>query len=255
LSGILLAVLAVTGIILLIERFVLRPRRVAVGPATTAPEPLVVTYARTLFPVLLAVLLFRSFLFEPFRIPSASMMPGLVDGDFILVDKFRYGLRLPLINTKLLSTWEPQRGDVIVFRSTSGPPINLIKRLVGLPGDHVIVRDNRVTINGTPVPLIPDGRYADGYGFTGAELHRERFGPTDHVIMLAPQGLAVDFDAVVPAGHYFFMGDNRNDSEDSRFAQVGFVPEDHLVGHAIRIWMNWRIPGWPRVGRIGTPIQ
>jgi signal peptidase I len=256
-SAILLAVFAAAGAVLLVDRFILKPRRAAPGPAAVAvaPEPLVVTYARTLFPVLLAVLLFRSFVFEPFRIPSASMMPGLVDGDFILVDKFRYGLRLPLINKKVLSTWAPQRGDVVVFRSTSGPPINLIKRLVGLPGDHVVVQDNRVTINGLPAPLAPAGRYTDGYGFTGAQLQREKLGGGDHVIMLAPQGLAVDFDAVVPAGHYFFMGDNRNDSEDSRFGQVGFVPEDHLVGHAIRIWMNWRISDWPRLGRIGTRIR
>jgi signal peptidase I len=253
--GMLLSALAVAGVVLLIDLFVLRPRRKAAGPAAAATEPVVVAYARSLFPVLLAVVLFRSFLFEPFRIPSASMMPGLVDGDFILVDKFRYGLRLPLTNTKVLSTWEPQRGDVIVFRSTSGPPINLIKRLVGLPGDHVVVHDNRVTINGTRVPLVPAGRYEDGYGFTGAELQRERLGVADHEIMLAPQGIAVDFDAVVPPGHYFFMGDNRNDSADSRFAQVGFVPADHLVGRAIRIWMNWRIPGWPHLARIGTRIQ
>jgi signal peptidase I len=256
-SAILLAAFAAAGVVLLVDRFVLKPRRAAPGPAAVpvASEPLVVVYARTLFPVLLAVLLFRSFVFEPFRIPSASMMPGLVDGDFILVDKFRYGLRLPLINKKVLSTWEPQRGDVVVFRSTSGPPINLIKRLVGLPGDHVVVQDNRVTINGVPALLAPAGQYTDGYGFTGAQLQRERLGAADHVIMLAPQGLAVDFDAVVPAGHYFFMGDNRNDSEDSRFSQVGFVPEDHLVGHAIRIWMNWRISDWPRLGRIGTRIR
>jgi signal peptidase I len=253
--SLLLAALAIAGVILLIDVFILKPRRSTAGAAAAPHEPVAVAYARSLFPVLLAVMLFRSFLFEPFHIPSASMMPGLVDGDFILVDKFRYGLRLPLTNTKVLSTWEPQRGDVVVFRSTSGPPINLIKRLVGLPGDHVVVRDNHVTINGTPAPLTADGRYADGYGFTGAQLQRERLGQADHEIMLAPQGLAVDFDAIVPAGHYFFMGDNRNDSEDSRFEQVGFVPEDHLVGHAVRIWMNWRIPGWPRLGRIGTRIQ
>jgi len=253
--GILLAALVVAGAILLMDVLILKSRRTAAGPTAATSDPLVVAYARSLFPVLLGVLLFRSFLFEPFHIPSASMMPGLVDGDFILVDKFSYGLRLPLTNTKLLSTWGPQRGDVIVFRSTSGPPINLIKRLVGLPGDHVVVRDNRVTINGTPIPLAPDGQYAEGYGFTGAPLQREKLGSADHVIMLAPQGTAVDFDAVVPPGHYFFMGDNRNDSEDSRFAQVGFVPDDHLVGHAIRIWMNWQIPGWPRPGRIGMRIR
>jgi signal peptidase I len=199
--------------------------------------------------------LFRSFLFEPFRIPSASMMPGLVDGDFILVNKFNYGLRLPLLHTKILSTWSPQRGDVIVFRSTSGPPINLIKRLVGLPGDHIVVRDNHVSINGVAVPLAPDGPYTGGYGFSGAALEKETFGSSEHLIMLAQNRYAADFDGRVPSGHYFFMCDNRNDSEDSRFEQVGFVPDDHLVGHAIRIWMNWKIPGWPRLGRIGTPIR
>jgi signal peptidase I len=253
-SAILLAVLAVAGVILLADIFVLKPRRAAAKTGVAPLEPVLVSFARSAFPVLLIVLLFRSFLFEPFRIPSASMMPGLVDGDFILVNKFTYGLRLPVVNTKILSTSAPQRGDVIVFRSTSGPPINLIKRLVGLPGDHIVVQDNQVSINGTPVALAPDGQYSGGYGFSGAELEKETFGHTDHVIMLAQSRFAADFEGVVPAGHYFFMGDNRNDSEDSRFQQVGFVPEDHLVGHAIRIWMNWRIPGWPQLGRIGTPI-
>ncbi|MBS0416267.1 MAG: signal peptidase I [Proteobacteria bacterium] len=250
LTAIMLIVCVVSGVLLLLDAYVLKRRR-----SDGRPEPYLVDLARTLFPVLLIVLVFRSFLFEPFRIPSASMMPGLVDGDFILVNKFNYGLRLPLLNTKILPTWSPQRGDVIVFRSTSGPPINLIKRLVGLPGDHIVVRDNHVTINGVPAALAPDGQYTDGYGFSGAELAKESFGNRQHVIMLAQNRYAADFDGVVPAGHYFFMGDNRNDSEDSRFAQVGFVPDDHLVGHAIRIWMNWKIPGWPRLGRIGTPIR
>ncbi len=262
LTGILLLALGVVALILLVDQFVLKPRRLATSGAATAPlpaseltAPLVVAYARSFFPVLLLVIVFRAFVFEPFHIPSASMMPGLVDGDFILVSKFRYGLRLPLLNTKILPTWEPQRGDVVVFRSTSGPHINLIKRLVGLPGDHVVVHDNQVQINGHSVPQSPDGVYAGGYGFSGAELLREKLGEADHDILLAPQGMAVDFDAVVPPGHYFFMGDNRNDSEDSRFEQVGFVPEDHLIGRAVRIWMNWRLPGWPELGRIGTRIQ
>jgi signal peptidase I len=252
-SAILLALLVAACVILLVDLLVLKPKRRATD--TAKPIPVVVEYARAMAPVLVIVLLLRSFLFEPFRIPSASMMPGLVDGDFILVNKFSYGLRLPVINTKVWSTWEPQRGDVVVFRSTSGPPINLIKRLVGLPGDHIVVSDNRLTINGVQVPLQPDGQYAGGYGFTGAELDREQLGQADHLIMLAHERMAADFDGVVPAGHYFFMGDNRNDSEDSRFAPVGFVPEDHLIGHAVRIWMNWRIPGWPHLGRIGTPIR
>jgi signal peptidase I len=254
-SAILLGILGACGVIVLVDRFVLEPRRPAVPPGTRRPENSVVSFARAAFPVLLIVLLFRSFLFEPFRIPSASMMPLLEDGDFILVNKFNYGLRLPVLNTKILATGAPRRGDVIVFHSTSGPPINLIKRLVGLPGDHIVVRNNQLFINGAAVALAPDGEYSGGFGFTGAPLAKETFGTTDHVIMLAQNRYASDFDGVVPAGHYFFMGDNRNDSEDSRFAEVGFVPEDHLVGHAIRIWMNWRIPGWPHLGRIGTPIR
>jgi signal peptidase I len=253
--AILIGTLAFAGIILIVDSFMLKQRRATSQTAGAPPEPAVVSLARTAFPVLLIVVLVRSFLFEPFRIPSASMMPGLVDGDFILVDKFTYGLRLPVLNTKIVSTWGPQRGDIIVFRSTSGPPMNLIKRLVGLPGDHIVVRDNQVSINGRPAALAPDGEYTGGYGFSGAALAKETFGHADHVIMLAPNRFAADFDGVVPIGHYFFMGDNRNDSEDSRFAEVGFVPDDHLVGHAVRIWMNWQIPGWPRLGRIGTPIR
>jgi len=242
-EAILLAIVAVCGAILLVERLLLK-RPTSVG-----------SFARSAFPVLLIVLAFRSFLFEPFRIPSASMMPGLEEGDFILVNKFNYGLRLPVINTRIVATGAPRRGDVVVFRSTSGPPINLIKRLVGLPGDHITVRDNHISINGKPVALAPDGQYTGGFGFTGAPLEKETFGTADHLIMLAPNRYAADFDGTVPAGHYFFMGDNRNDSEDSRFARVGFVPEDHLIGHAIRIWMNWKIPGWPQLGRVGAAIR
>src|SRR6185437_8135456 len=124
-----------------------------------------VAQARSLFPVLLAVLLFRSFVYEPFRIPSESMLPGLIDGDFILVSKFSYGLRLPLTATLVLPTGEPQRGDVIVFRSPSEPDVNLIKRLIGLPGDHVVVRNNRVRVNGVLLPLRPDGVFTGGFGF------------------------------------------------------------------------------------------
>jgi signal peptidase I len=276
LSALILLVAAVAGAILLFDWLVLRRRRAAApvpatmpaptaaqaqgaSPATPAPavpqESIIVSYARSLFPVLLIVLVFRSFMFEPFKIPSASMMPGLQDGDFILVNKFSYGLRLPVINTKVLSIGEPERGDVVVFRSPGEPGKNLIKRLVGLPGDHVRVMDNRLFINGTEVRQAPDGLFQGGFGFAGSPLEREQFGDAEHVIMLAPQRYAADFAGVVPAGHYFFMGDNRNDSEDSRFPIVGFVPENLIVGHAIRIWMNWRIPQWPEWGRIGTRIR
>ena len=253
-SGLLLALLFATGTVVLLDFSLLKGRRAARAGAAVAEEPAAVSYARSLFPVLLMVLLFRSFLFEPFRIPSASMMPGLVPGDFILVDKFSYGLRLPPLNGKLLSIGEPHRGDVVVFRSPS-EPITLIKRLVGLPGDHVVVRDNRVMVNGVTIQLEPDGIYAEGYGFSGAPLKREWFGKMGHVIMLADSRISVDFDGVVPDKHYFFMGDNRNDSEDSRFSKVGFVPENLLIGRAVRIWMNWKIPAWPRLTRIGKRIE
>ncbi len=137
--------------------------------------PPLVSYSRSLFPVILIVLAVRSFVFEPFRIPSASMMPGLMDGDFIFVDKFSYGLRLPLLHLKMVPIGDPQRGDVIVFRSRSHPSIHLIKRLIGLPGDHVVVHGNRVSINGKLVPLRPDGTFSGGFGFAGAELAVEKF--------------------------------------------------------------------------------
>ena len=126
---------------------------------------------------------------------------------------------------------------------------------MGIPGDHIVVRDNHLTINGTEVQQTPDGIFLGGFGFAGSALELERFGDAEHVIMLAQQRYAADFEGVVPAGHYFFMGDNRNDSEDSRFPKVGFVPENMIIGHAIRIWMNWRIPQWPEWNRIGNPIR
>jgi signal peptidase I len=255
LAGIFTLLLVATGVILLADWAFFKRRRPRGAGGMIVREPLLVQYARSFFPVILIVLLVRAFVFEPFRIPSASMMPGLVAGDFILVSKFSYGLRLPVTNTKIVPTGEPQRGDVIVFRLPSDPSVNFIKRLVGLPGDHVVVRDNRLTVNGTAIPIKPDGAYAGDHGFTGAALELERFGAAQHVIMLAPDREATDFDAVVPEGHYFFMGDNRNDSEDSRFPIVGFVPERNLVGHAVRIWMNWQVPGWPDWRRIGMKIR
>lgn len=254
-TAILAAAVALLGAIALLDVVLLKPRRPVGADGATARTPWLVIQARSLFPVLLLVLLFRSFVYEPFRIPSESMLPGLIDGDFILVSKFSYGLRLPLTETMVLPTGEPQRGDVIVFRSPSEPDVNLIKRLIGLPGDHVVVRDNRLLVNGVLMPLRPDGIFAGGFGFNGSPLMTERFGTSEHELLLAGQRFATDFDGVVPAGHYFFMGDNRNDSEDSRFADVGFVPRANLIGHAMRIWMSWQIPGWPKWGRIGRRIQ
>jgi signal peptidase I len=224
------------------------------APGAPVAEPLIVQYAKSFFPVILIVLLIRSFFFEPFRIPSESMMPGLIDGDFIFVSKFAYGLRLPIINTKLLTTGQPRRGDVIVFRLPAKPSVHYIKRLIGLPGDHVAVRNNRVYVNDSPLALKPDGNFA-GSAFAGSELELETIGGRQHVIMLAADLPSTDYDAVVPAGQYFFLGDNRNDSEDSRFGMVGFVPEQNLVGHAVRIWLNWDFPHLPDWRRVGMKIS
>jgi signal peptidase I len=254
LSAVLVLALAVTGMILVTELVYFGRKRVARAGDAVIGEPKLTAYARSFFPVILIVLVVRSFLFEPFRIPSASMMPSLVDGDFIFVSKFAYGLRLPVINTKVLSIGEPRRGDVVVFRLPLDPSVHYIKRLIGLPGDHVIVRNNHLTINGSPIPLEPGGIYSGGYGFSGSELGIEQLGH-DHRVMFATNRFSTDYDAIVPAAHYFFMGDNRNDSEDSRFPQVGFVPAENLVGRAVRIWLNWQLPGWPHWNRIGLPIS
>jgi len=252
-SAALTLLVALAGLIWLIDKTFRGARRQRAAGVTLV-EPQIVQYARSLFPVILFVLIIRSFVIEPFRIPSESMMPGLVDGDFIVVNKFAYGLRLPVINSKVLSTGRPQRGDVIVFRLPRDPSINYIKRLVGLPGDHVTVRNNQVFVNGSPLAQIPDGTYS-GSRFPGSDLKLEQMGEREHLIMLAMNLPITDYEATVPAGEYFFMGDNRNDSEDSRFLRVGFVPEANLVGRADRIWLNWDFPGWPNFRRIGMKIS
>jgi signal peptidase I len=250
----LLLVAAAAVALVTVDGLFLKKRRAASGGAATDAFPWLVSQARALLPVILIVLLIRSFVFEPFRIPSASMMPGLVDGDFIYVSKFSYGLRLPVLNTKILAIGEPRRGDVIVFRLPSNPSVHYIKRLIGLPGDRVVVRQNQLYVNDISVPLKPSGTYSGGYGFTGAELGVERLDAGDHVVMFDQNRYATDFESVVPAGHYFFMGDNRNDSKDSRFGEVGFVPERNIVGQAKRIWLNLRWFEWPRWDRIGAKI-
>jgi signal peptidase I len=255
LSLLLLIALLIAGLIWIADRLFFKAKRSERARDQSVVQPKIVEFARSFFPVILIVLLVRSFVFEPFRIPSASMMPGLVDGDFIFVDKFSYGLRLPVLNTKVVSVDEPKRGDVVVFRLPSSPSTNYIKRLVGLPGDHVVVHDNRVFINGMLIPLDAAGTYSGANGFTGAALGTERFGGTEHKVMFATGRTATDFEATVPEGMYFFMGDNRNDSQDSRFSEVGFVPERNLVGRANRIWMNWQLPGWPDRHRIGMKIK
>ncbi len=254
-SLILVLATALTGIIWLVDRRFLRPRRMAdLGPGQELHEPVVVEYARSFFPVLLVVLLIRSFLYEPFRIPSSSMMPTLLVGDFIFVNKFNYGLRLPVINKKIIDVGEPQRGDVVVFRLPSDPSINYIKRLVGLPGDTIKYVNSRLFINGELVDRHAQGRYT-GEGQLGALMYNETLGEVEHEILLMPDRRSLEGTFMVPEGHYFMMGDNRDNSRDSRYQGVGIIPDQNVVGKAVRVWMNWGFPKAPRWGRIGSPIR
>lgn len=230
-------------------------------------EPVLVEYARSFFPVILIVLLLRSFLVEPFRIPSGSMMPTLLVGDFILVNKFAYGLRWPVLNSKFLDLGAPQRGDVAVFRFPLDPGTDYIKRIVGVPGDEIAYRNKTLYVNGQAVPQTPDGIYTGvgaGAGMTGARIADEKLGEVEHRILTHPRApdLApgcyelLKGPVKVPAGTYFAMGDNRDNSNDSRC--WGLVPEANLVGKAFAIWMNWdgQREGFPiDWSRLGTLIK
>jgi signal peptidase I len=258
-SFILVLATLLTGLIWGMDALLLKRSRLQAAAAQgVAPqnvrEPVLVEYARSFFPVILIVLVIRSFLFEPFRIPSDSMMPTLLDGDFIFVNKYAYGLRLPVLNTRIVEIGEPARGDVIVFRLPADPSTNYIKRLVGLPGDHITVRDRQLYVNGQAMPVQPTGVY-QGHRHTGARIGVEDLDGVPHEVLFIPERYSRDYDAVVPAGHYFFMGDNRDNSRDSRFPEVGFVPEGNLVGKAVRIWLNWDLPSAPIWSRIGDPIR
>src|SRR5690606_18790778 len=235
----------VTGLIWAFDALLFaRRRNEASGRGARATEPLIVEYAKSFFPILLLVLLIRSFLFEPFRIPSGSMMPTLLEGDFIFVNKFAYGLRLPVLNTEIVPLGSPERGDVVVFKLPSDPNVNYIKRVVGLPGDVVVYSPStqQLPINGEPLPLEVKGAYE---GEPGVQLAREKLGEREHDVLLTPRRPSEGGTYVVPEGHYFVMGDNRDNSKDSRYEGVEFIPEDRLVGKAVRIWMNWR---WPSEG-------
>jgi signal peptidase I len=253
---ILVVATAASGLIWAFDALVLRRLRVAASRGQGAPEPVIVEYAKSFFPILLLVLVLRSFLFEPFRIPSGSMMPTLLEGDFIFVNKFAYGLRLPVVNTKVVEIGEPARGDVVVFQLPSDPSTNYIKRIVGLPGDIVTYDpgSKELAINGEAVKREIVGPYDDD---SSLQLVREHLGTKDHLLLLTRGRLSAGGTYVVPEGSYFVMGDNRDNSRDSRFVGVEFIPEYRLIGKAVLIWMNWRWPseGGPLWGRIGDRIQ
>lgn len=254
LALLLVVLTAVSGVVVAFNRFYYMSRAKDVGSASIDT---VIEYSRSFFPVLLFVLVIRSFVFEPFRIPSGSMMPTLVQGDFIFVKKFSYGLRLPVIEKKVIETGEPARGDVVVFRLPSNPKINYIKRVVGLPGDAIAYKDSRLTINGELMEVSED---VDASMIDAANIYTEVLGERTHSIRHRTSIDNTQNSRVqvyeVPAGHYFMMGDNRDNSQDSRF--IGTIPEQFLVGEAVRIWMHVDFSDgleWPDWGRIGTKIQ
>ena len=247
LALILTALTLITGIVVALDKFYWKTGNVE--EQGTGPRATLIEYSRSFFPVLLFVLVIRSFVFEPFRIPSGSMMPTLLEGDFIFVKKYAYGLRLPVTETKFIETGDPRRGDVIVFRLPSDPSINYIKRVVGLPGDTIVYERQRLTINGEVIDLKP-GESASAR----APVFVENLDGRVHDILVTnPEFSTRDGIYRVPDGHYFVMGDNRDRSKDSRF--IGAIPEKYLVGEAVRIWMHfvpWNMPDW---GRIGAKIQ
>lgn len=250
---IMFVLLVVTGAVWSLDKFVLSGKR-----ATGVAEPWWVEYAKSFFPVILLVFCIRSFLVEPFKIPSGSMIPTLQVGDFILVNKFTYGVRLPIISQKIIPLNDPQRGDVMVFHYPENPSVDYIKRVVGVPGDTIEYRNKKLTINGVEQQQSADGDYnyvESGLNFVHTERRVETLGEHAHSLLINPDMPNVHLGAIsefkgrencrydeqkvlctVPPGHYFMMGDNRDNSRDSRY--WGFVPDNQIVGRAFFIWMN-----------------
>ena len=249
---ILFVLLVVTGVVALADRLYFGKRR---QPGER--EPWWIEYPKSFFPVILIVFLLRSFVVEPFRIPSGSMNPTLQDGDFILVNKFIYGIRVPILNKEIVEVRTPQRGDVMVFRYPEDPSVDYIKRVVGLPGDTVSYLNKRLRINGNELPVRPDGEYLQSRA-TYARQFIERMDGHEHMILTVddvPASVSLvkrfpfrnnctynseGFICTVPPGHYFMMGDNRDNSLDSRV--WGFVPDENIVGKAFFIWFNFSEP-------------
>ncbi|WP_343548311.1 signal peptidase I [Ralstonia sp.] len=217
-------------------------------------QPWWLEYTASFFPVIAAVFLLRSFVIEPFKIPSGSMIPTLQIGDFILVNKYTYGIRLPIVNKKIVELNQPQRGDVMVFRYPKDESMDYIKRVIGVPGDVVKYDNKRLTVNGQPATYAPQSDYLDGERLTYSKQYQETLGNVSHNILNDADRPAyvsgpddfpfrenctynqTGFTCKVPAGHYFMMGDNRDNSADSRY--WGFVPDKNIVGKAFFIWMN-----------------
>ena len=247
---ILFCLLLASGAIWMADVFIFSKRR-----AAQAKDPWWVEYGASFFPVILLVFVLRSFLVEPFKIPSGSMIPTLEVGDFILVNKFAYGIRLPVINKKIIDIGEPQRGDVMVFRYPEDPSLDYIKRVIGVPGDKVAYQNKRLSINGQPVETTRIADYLHPERLYYSKQFVEKADGVEHRVLNDADAPGFIVDAAqfeyrnnclynnagvictVPPGHYFMMGDNRDNSRDSRF--WGFVPEQNIVGKAFFVWFNF----------------
>ncbi len=244
--------LVISGLLALCDILFFAKKRKA---AHIKKMPVIIDYARSFFPVLLLVFCIRSFLYEPFRVPTGSLKPTIAIGDFLLVNKFAYGIRLPVIHTKLFQVGEPQHGDIFLFRSPPDPSIDYVKRVIGVPGDRIRYTHKVLYVNGKKMPQkwLLDTIDEDGNGnFLSVQEKEENFFGVNHLIYQNKEKADDDMqEIIVPPGMYFAMGDNRDGSTDSR--AWGFVPEANIVGKAVRIWMSWdgdhyRIR-WDRLGK------
>ena len=282
---ILFVLMVITGVIWCVDRFVLaRQRRVAADSALAAldardarltaqgvkpdntnraaieaailRQPTWVEYSGSFFPVIALVFVLRSFLYEPFKIPSSSMVPTLLIGDLILVNKYTYGIRLPVLNQKIIEVGDPQRGDVMVFKYPKDMSQDYIKRVIGVPGDKIAYENKRLTVNGKAVEYTPMDDYLEEESLEYRQQFSEALPNVTHRILTMKSRRNFDpsqvdnfpnhdacvytedtFSCTVPAGNYFMMGDNRDNSADSRY--WGFVPNKNIVGKAFFVWMNF----------------
>ena len=237
---ILVIITTIGGLVILYEKITNVIRKSQKKPLIKS-EGIVSEYSHAFFPILLIVLIVRSFIFEPFRIPSGSMIPTLQVGDFIIVKKYSYGLRFPVLEKKFIEIGKPKRGDVVVFRLPSDPKTNYIKRAIGLPGDRIVYKNHHLLINDQSIPLTKTDNLS---------RYTEVIDDHEHSIqILYPRNVMGEGIYIVPENSYFMMGDNRDNSKDSRF--IGSIPESYLVGEAVRIWMHMdglEIPDWSRIG-------